>query len=99
MDAQYGGRGAFSKIVSSELICNVIPTVSTYTTQVAGAPPDAPDAGPEVVASTVSYLVKPEAYFITGGLFLFELVDGGADLGIRSIYLYERRYSFRLTSI
>jgi len=47
LDSQYGGRGAFSKIV-------------------AGAPPDAPDAGPEVVASTVSYIVKPEAYFITG---------------------------------
>lgn len=31
-----------------------------------GAPPDGPDAGPEVIASIVSYLVKPEAYFITG---------------------------------
>lgn len=31
-------------------------------------PPDGPDAGPEVVSSLVSYLVKPEAYFITGRL-------------------------------
>lgn len=28
--------------------------------------PDLPDCGPEVIASLVSYLVKPEAYFITG---------------------------------
>ncbi|KAI0736289.1 hypothetical protein C8Q72DRAFT_941322 [Fomitopsis betulina] len=38
----------------------------TVTTQHAGLPPDMPSAGPEVVASLVSYLVKPEAYFITG---------------------------------
>ncbi|KAI0072217.1 NAD-P-binding protein [Panus rudis PR-1116 ss-1] len=31
-----------------------------------GLPLDAPIAGPEVVASLVSYLCKPEAYFITG---------------------------------
>ncbi|CCM05106.1 uncharacterized protein FIBRA_07313 [Fibroporia radiculosa] len=31
-----------------------------------GIPPNAPDAGPEVVASAVAYLVKPEAHFITG---------------------------------
>ncbi|KZT10213.1 NAD-binding protein [Laetiporus sulphureus 93-53] len=28
--------------------------------------PNMPDAGPEVVASLVSYLAKPESYFITG---------------------------------
>lgn len=38
----------------------------TVTTQHAGLPPDVPSAGPEVVASLVSYLAKPEAYFITG---------------------------------
>lgn len=31
-----------------------------------GAAPDGPDAGPEPVASVVAYLIKPEAYFITG---------------------------------
>ncbi|KAJ3477940.1 hypothetical protein NLI96_g10115 [Meripilus lineatus] len=31
-----------------------------------GLQPDAPDADPSVIASIVSYLVKPEAYFITG---------------------------------
>ncbi|TCD65276.1 hypothetical protein EIP91_002838 [Steccherinum ochraceum] len=36
--------------------------------------PDAPDAGPEVVASIVSYICKPEAFFITGQSIS---VDGG----------------------
>lgn len=31
-----------------------------------GFPADTPLPGPEVVSSLVSYLVKPEAYFITG---------------------------------
>lgn len=43
-----------------------------------GAPPDGPDAGPEVIASIVSYLVKPEAYFITGQSIH---VNGGAHVG------------------
>lgn len=34
--------------------------------QLFGLPPDAPDAEPEVVASIVSYLAKPESYFING---------------------------------
>ncbi|KZT00641.1 NAD(P)-binding protein [Laetiporus sulphureus 93-53] len=42
-----------------------------------GVPPDGPDAGPEVVASIVSYLVKPEAYFITGQSIS---VDGGVHM-------------------
>ena len=37
-------------------------------------PPDGPDAQPEVVASIVSYLVKPEAYFITGKMCQFEVL-------------------------
>ncbi|KAI0072216.1 NAD(P)-binding protein [Panus rudis PR-1116 ss-1] len=32
----------------------------------AGLPPDAPHAYPDVIASLVAYLTKPEAYFITG---------------------------------
>ncbi|KZT68388.1 acetoin reductase family protein [Daedalea quercina L-15889] len=44
------------------------------TKWVCGLPPDGPAAGPEVVASLVSYLVKPEAYFITGQSLT---VDGG----------------------
>ena len=35
-------------------------------TQRLGLPLEAPDASPDVVASVVSYIVKPEAYFITG---------------------------------
>lgn len=34
--------------------------------QVLAVPPSMPGAGPEVIASVVSYLVKPEAYFVTG---------------------------------
>lgn len=34
--------------------------------QVLPVPLGMPGAGPEVIASVVSYLVKPEAYFITG---------------------------------
>lgn len=34
--------------------------------QLFGFPPDAPDAEPEVVSSIVSYLAKPESYFING---------------------------------
>ncbi|KAF9805692.1 hypothetical protein IEO21_08955 [Rhodonia placenta] len=33
---------------------------------VLAVPPSMPGAGPEVIASVVSYLVKPEAYFVTG---------------------------------
>ncbi|EMD34707.1 hypothetical protein CERSUDRAFT_116895 [Gelatoporia subvermispora B] len=39
-----------------------------------GLPSHAPDAEPEVIASIVSYLVKPETYFITGQAIS---VDGG----------------------
>ncbi|EPS95067.1 NAD-binding protein [Fomitopsis schrenkii] len=46
----------------------------TATKWVCGMPPDGPDAGPEVVSSLVSYLVKPEAYFITGQSIT---MDGG----------------------
>lgn len=35
-------------------------------TQLLGIPLDSPEVGPDVIASVVSYLVKPEAYFITG---------------------------------
>jgi len=42
-----------------------------------GLPPDAPDAEPEVVASIVSYLAKPESYFINGQTIS---VDGGIRL-------------------
>lgn len=41
-----------------------------------GMAPDGPDAEPEVVASLVSYLCKPEAHFITGA---YELVYAVAD--------------------
>lgn len=34
--------------------------------KVCGIPPHGPSATPDTVASLVSYLVKPEAYFITG---------------------------------
>lgn len=37
-------------------------------------PPDAPQAGPDVVASVVSFLARPESHFITGQTFG---VDGG----------------------
>ncbi|KAH9836304.1 uncharacterized protein C8Q71DRAFT_858293 [Rhodofomes roseus] len=46
------------------------------TKWVCGLPPDGPDAPPEVVASLVSYLVKSEAYFITGQSYN---VDGGVE--------------------
>ncbi|OSX63534.1 hypothetical protein POSPLADRAFT_1139924 [Postia placenta MAD-698-R-SB12] len=39
-----------------------------------GLPADSPEAGPEVIASIVSYLAKPESYFITGQTIL---VNGG----------------------
>jgi len=39
-----------------------------------GLPADGPEAEPHVIASIVSYLVKPEAYFITGQSIT---VDGG----------------------
>ncbi|OCH91287.1 NAD(P)-binding protein [Obba rivulosa] len=44
------------------------------TKSLLGLPPSAPDAEPEVIASIVSYLVKPETYFITGQAIS---VDGG----------------------
>ncbi|PCH44769.1 NAD(P)-binding protein [Wolfiporia cocos MD-104 SS10] len=44
------------------------------TKWILGVPPDGPDAGPEVVASIVAYLVRPEAHFITGQSIS---VDGG----------------------
>lgn len=31
-----------------------------------GLAPDSPEAGPETVASMVSYLASPEAHFVTG---------------------------------
>ncbi|EPS94917.1 NAD-binding protein [Fomitopsis schrenkii] len=37
-------------------------------------PSDAPEAGPEPVASVVAYLIRPEAYFITGQTLT---IDGG----------------------
>lgn len=37
-----------------------------FSHQKLGLPQEAPDADADVVASLVSYLVKPEAYFITG---------------------------------
>ncbi|KAH9948005.1 hypothetical protein B0H21DRAFT_287368 [Amylocystis lapponica] len=42
-----------------------------------GLPPDIPNASPGVIASIVSYLAKPEAYFITGQSIT---VDGGVTL-------------------
>ncbi|TCD65277.1 hypothetical protein EIP91_002839 [Steccherinum ochraceum] len=38
----------------------------SFIKHICGLPPTAKDAGPEVVASLVSYICKPEAYFITG---------------------------------
>lgn len=34
--------------------------------QLSGFTPDTPTAEPTVIANTVSYLVKPETYFVTG---------------------------------
>lgn len=31
-----------------------------------GLAPDSPEAGPETIASMVSYLARPEAHFVTG---------------------------------
>jgi len=39
-----------------------------------GLPLDSPEAGPDTIASIVSYLAKPESYFITGQTIL---VNGG----------------------
>jgi len=38
----------------------------SYVKALWGAKPDAPDAEPEVVASLISYICKPEAYFVNG---------------------------------
>jgi len=38
----------------------------SFVKSLIGGKPDDPDASPEVIASLVSYLCKPEAYFITG---------------------------------
>ncbi|KAF9800493.1 hypothetical protein IEO21_10359 [Rhodonia placenta] len=43
-----------------------------------GIPLDSPEVGPDVIASVVSYLVKPEAHFITGQSID---VNGGAYMG------------------
>ncbi|EED79063.1 predicted protein [Postia placenta Mad-698-R] len=43
-----------------------------------GIPLDSPEVGPDVIASVVSYLVKPEAYFITGQSID---VNGGTYMG------------------
>ncbi|KAI0724854.1 hypothetical protein C8Q72DRAFT_877690 [Fomitopsis betulina] len=48
--------------------------ILTPMSAVCGLPPDGPSASPEVVSSLVSYLVKPEAYFITGQAIT---MDGG----------------------
>ncbi|KZT10214.1 NAD(P)-binding protein [Laetiporus sulphureus 93-53] len=40
--------------------------VNAYAPGFIKTPMNMPDAGPEVVASLVSYLAKPESYFITG---------------------------------
>ncbi|KAH9949172.1 hypothetical protein B0H21DRAFT_840685 [Amylocystis lapponica] len=50
------------------------PRTRTHSPQLVGYPPDTPDAAPDVVASIVSYLAKPEAYFVTGQCVA---VDGG----------------------
>jgi len=47
---------------------------SPITTPAIGLPAEPPMAEPEVIASIVSYLVKPEAYFITGQSIC---IDGG----------------------
>ncbi|KAH9948007.1 hypothetical protein B0H21DRAFT_690827 [Amylocystis lapponica] len=44
-----------------------------FTRQLGGFPPDIPDANPDVIASIVSYIAKPEAYFITDGDMAFHL--------------------------
>lgn len=46
--------------------------------QILGIPLDSPEVGPDVIASVVSYLVKPEAHFITGQSID---VNGGAYMG------------------
>ncbi|KAF9813557.1 hypothetical protein IEO21_05489 [Rhodonia placenta] len=43
-----------------------------------GIPLDSPEVGPDVIASVVSYLVKPEAHFITGQSID---VNGGTYMG------------------
>ncbi|EMD34709.1 hypothetical protein CERSUDRAFT_116897 [Gelatoporia subvermispora B] len=47
------------------------------TKALVGLDSNGPDAGPEVIASIVSYIVKPETYFITGQAIN---VDGGVCL-------------------
>ena len=64
-------RGATAKRVSIACL-NLIQ--QAHVPQLMGFPPETPDAEPEVVASAVSYLCKPEAHFITGQTIS---IDGG----------------------
>jgi len=42
--------------------------------KIARLPPDSPEAYPDVVGKLVAYLIKPEAYFMTGQTVT---IDGG----------------------
>ncbi|TFY68515.1 hypothetical protein EVJ58_g975 [Rhodofomes roseus] len=76
-EAKGGGHGAATKWVSDKDDSSQPREFMTRAcVKVCGLPPDGPDAPPEVVASLVSYLVKSEAYFITGQSYN---VDGGVE--------------------
>ena len=70
-------------------------------TKVCGIPPDGPSATPDTVASLVSYLVKPEAYFITGKLRNLRWLRRRTDSPFRNRAKYHHgwRRVLRLTNV
>lgn len=64
-DDKYGGHGSVAKMVGLNLLSSRS-VINIHKTQAAKLPPELEGAKPDVIAELVGYLVKPQAYFMTG---------------------------------
>lgn len=65
-DDKYGGHGSVAKMVSGS--CYICTAGDSTDAQASKMPPDLEGAKPDVIAELVAYLIKPQAYFMTGQL-------------------------------